>query len=43
MNRLQFGLHGSYTRRKTFAGVGGAPNANMTEGMLSFRYYPYQL
>jgi hypothetical protein len=42
LGNLQFGLQGSYTKRKTFAGVGGAPSANMTVGMLSFRYYPYQ-
>jgi hypothetical protein len=42
LGNLQIGIQGSYTRRKTFAGVGGAPNANMTVGMVSFRFYPYQ-
>jgi hypothetical protein len=39
---LQTGLQGSYTRRKTFAGIGGDPDVNLTVGMLSFRFYPYQ-
>ena len=42
LGNLQFGLQGSYTKRTTFTGVGGAPDANMTVGMVSFRYYPYQ-
>jgi hypothetical protein len=42
LGNLQIGVQGSYTRRRTFAGVGGAPNANMTVGMVSFRFYPYQ-
>jgi hypothetical protein len=42
LGNLQFGLQGSYTKRQIFAGLGGNPDTNMTVGMLSFRYYPYQ-
>jgi len=42
LGNLQFGFQGSYTKRKIFAGVGGDPATNLTVGMLSFRYYPYQ-
>jgi hypothetical protein len=42
MGNLQLGLQGSYTKRDTFAGIGGAPSTNMTVIMLSLRYYPYQ-
>lgn len=42
LGNLQVGIQGSYTRRKTFAGLGGNPDANLTVGMVSFRFYPYQ-
>ncbi len=42
LGNLQFGFQASYTKRQIFAGKGGNPDANMTVGMLSFRYYPYQ-
>ncbi|MBS0366557.1 MAG: hypothetical protein JSR67_12125 [Proteobacteria bacterium] len=42
LGNLQVGLQGSYTKRQTFVGLGGEPDVNMTVGMLSFRYYPYQ-
>lgn len=42
LGNLQFGAQLSYTKREIFAGKGGDPDTNMTVGMLSFRYYPYQ-
>jgi hypothetical protein len=42
LGNLQLGLQGSYTKRDTFAGIGGDPSTNMTVVMASFRYYPYQ-
>jgi hypothetical protein len=42
LGNLQFGMQGEYLQRNAFAGVGGAPSANMFVGMASFRYYPYQ-
>ncbi len=42
LGNLQFGLQGEYFQRDAFAGVGGAPKANMFVGLASFRYYPYQ-
>jgi hypothetical protein len=42
LGNLQLGIQGSYTRRRIFAGAGGSPNTNMTMGMVSFRYYPFQ-
>lgn len=42
LGNLQFGIMGSYTKRTAFDGVGGDPSTDMTIGMLSFRYYPYQ-
>ena len=42
LGNLQFGMQGEYLQRDAFAGVGGAPEANMFVGMASFRYYPYQ-
>jgi hypothetical protein len=42
LGNLQFGLQGEYFQRNAFAGIGGAPSANMFVGMASFRYYPYQ-
>lgn len=42
LGNLQFGMQGEYLQRDAFAGVGGAPSANMLVGMTSFRYYPYQ-
>ena len=39
---LQFGLQGAYLQKDAFAGVGGAPSANIFIGMASFRYYPYE-
>jgi hypothetical protein len=42
LGNLQFGLQGSYTKRKTFEAIGGDPDTDMTVAMVSFRYYPYQ-
>ncbi|HEY6642677.1 hypothetical protein [Povalibacter sp.] len=42
LGNMQVGLQGSYTRRNIFEGIGGDPDTNITMGMLSFRYYPYQ-
>jgi len=42
LGNLQFGFQGSYTRRRIFDGIGGRPSTNLTTGLLSFRYYPYQ-
>jgi hypothetical protein len=42
MGNLQLGLQGSYTKKDTFAGIGGDPSTNLTVIMLSLRYYPYQ-
>lgn len=42
LGNLQFGIMGSYTKRTAFDGIGGDPSTDMTVGMLSFRYYPYQ-
>jgi hypothetical protein len=42
LGNLQFGIMGSYTKRTAFEGIGGDPGTDMTVGMLSFRYYPYQ-
>lgn len=38
---METGLQHSYTRRDTFAGIGGAPNVDENVTMLSFRYYPF--
>jgi hypothetical protein len=43
IGNFQIGLQYSYTDREAFAGVGGAPSANISMGFASFRYYPYQL
>ncbi|MGH8258626.1 MAG: hypothetical protein ACREUG_02940 [Steroidobacteraceae bacterium] len=42
LGNLQLGLQGEYFRKNAFAGIGGAPSADMFVGMASFRYYPYQ-
>lgn len=42
LGNLQFGLQGEYFQKNAFAGIGGAPTANMFVSMASFRYYPYQ-
>src|SRR4030095_12272421 len=42
LGNLQFGLQASYTKRKAFDGIGGDPDTDVTVGMVSFRYYPYQ-
>ena len=42
LGNLQVGLQGSYTKRQTFAGVGGDPTTSLTAVMVSIRYYPYQ-
>ncbi len=39
--RVAFGLQGSYTKRYTFPGEGGAPNTDEGIFMTSFRYYPF--
>ncbi|MGH8226904.1 MAG: hypothetical protein ACREU3_03195 [Steroidobacteraceae bacterium] len=42
LGNLQFGLQAEYFQKNAFAGIGGAPAANMFVGMASLRYYPYQ-
>jgi hypothetical protein len=42
LGNLQFGIQGSYTKRKIFSGLGGNPDTSLTVGMLAFRFYPYQ-
>ena len=42
IGNFQIGLQYSYTKRKAFTGVGGAPSADINMGFFSFRYYPYQ-
>jgi type II secretory pathway pseudopilin PulG len=42
IGNFQIGLQYSYTKRKAFEGVGGAPSADINMGFFSFRYYPYQ-
>ena len=39
--RYQVGLQYSYTERKAFSGIGGAPVANDSMVFASFRYYPF--
>ncbi len=39
--QLRLGLQYSYTKRKTFAGVGGAPAPDENMFFTSFRYYPF--
>jgi hypothetical protein len=39
--RLQVGVQYSYTRRETFAGVGGAPSTAESMVFTSLRYYPF--
>ena len=39
---MAVGAQGSYTRRNTFAGTGGAPSTDEDIVMTSFRYYPFQ-
>ena len=42
IGNFQIGLQYSYTKRKTFAGVGGDPSTDINMGFVSFRFYPYQ-
>jgi hypothetical protein len=42
IGNFQMGLQYSYTDRKAFSGVGGAPSSSINMGFISFRYYPYQ-
>ncbi len=42
IGNFQIGLQYSYTDRKAFSGVGGAPSTSINMGFISFRYYPYQ-
>ena len=42
IGNVQLGLQYSYTKKNTFAGVGGDPSATINMGFFSFRYYPYQ-
>ncbi|HLY65259.1 MAG TPA: hypothetical protein VKU60_06985, partial [Chloroflexota bacterium] len=42
IGNFQIGLQYSYTDRKAFAGMGGAPSTSINMGFISFRYYPYQ-
>ena len=39
--RAQVGAQYSYTERKSFAGIGGAPLSKTSMGFVSFRYYPF--
>jgi hypothetical protein len=39
--RFQYGLQYSYSQRKSFEGLGGAPTANQNIVMASVRYYPF--
>jgi hypothetical protein len=39
--KLQFGTQYSYTERKAFSGIGGAPTAKENMIFTSFRYYPF--
>lgn len=39
--RAQVGAQYSYTERKSFVGVGGAPLSKNSMGFISFRYYPF--
>jgi hypothetical protein len=39
--RAQFGIQYSYTERKAFEGMGGAPKADENMIFTSFRYYPF--
>ncbi len=39
--RAQVGAQYSYTERKSFVGVGGAPLSKTSMGFVSFRYYPF--
>jgi hypothetical protein len=39
--RATVGLQGSYTQRRAFEGVGGAPNTDEVVVLTSFRYYPF--
>ncbi len=39
--RAQVGAQYSYTERKSFVGVGGAPLSKGSIGFVSFRYYPF--
>jgi len=39
--RVAIGAEGSYTKRFTFPGQGGAPNVDEGVFMTSFRYYPF--
>jgi hypothetical protein len=39
--RFQYGMQYSYTERKAFDGIGGAPIGNQNMVFASFRYYPF--
>ena len=39
--RFQYGLQYSYSQRKSFEGLGGAPTPNQSIVMASMRYYPF--
>ncbi|HUN25211.1 MAG TPA: hypothetical protein VMU67_02810 [Steroidobacteraceae bacterium] len=42
LGNLQLGLQLAYNQDDLFNGVGGSPRTGVSEGMVSFRYYPYQ-
>jgi hypothetical protein len=42
LGNLQLGLQAAYNQVTAFSGKGGAPETNVFEGEISFRYYPYQ-
>jgi hypothetical protein len=39
--RFQYGLQYSYSQRRSFEGLGGAPTANQNIVLASMRYYPF--
>jgi len=42
LGNLQLGFQLAYNQDTAFTGTGGSPTTNVFEGMVSFRYYPYQ-
>jgi hypothetical protein len=42
LGNLQLGLQLAYNQDTAFTGTGGSPSTNVFEGMVSFRYYPFQ-
>jgi len=42
IGNAQIGVQLAYIERTLFEGIGGSPDAGMFQGMVSFRFYPYQ-